>query len=323
MEKEILKKQVASKKVVFAYSSILFVVVVWVLAPLFTSYVLGFYTPSIYSAVGALVSGVALMIVFFPNLKNITKDYFKIAVPTGFFYSLANLLQKIGLQYTTPTQYAFLENLSCVVVPILLYFFVRKKPTVLTILASLLCLFGCFVLSGIDLSSGGVAFGKGEILCALAGCLYGVNIAATGAYAKRMNVGLYVLVQTWVNAIVSFIIALVLHFVKVGGEPIERIAFSWEIEHLLALTVLALGVSTFCWIIRTNAMKYVSATVVAIMMPFSSVVTGVSSVATGVEQLTVNLMLGGFLVIVAGFLSSADDIFGDRKGRKKQQKSIK
>ena len=313
MEGQLNKKQRADKKVLFAYLAIAFVVVVWGTAPLITSYVLKFYTPSIYSATAALISGVALLAVCFPNLKNLNKDYLKIAVPTGFFNALANLLQKIGLQYTTPTQYAFLENLSCVVVPVSLYFFVKKKPGILTVLASAFCLAGCFVLSGMNFSDGGISFGKGEILCALAGCLYGVNIAATGAFAKKMNASLYVLVQTWVNVFVSFGVAIALNLIKSNGAAVEKIAFSWNIWHLLALSGVALVVSTFCWIIRTNAMKYVSATVVAVMMPFSSVVTGVTSVAAGSDKLTLNLVLGGLLVLAATFLSSADDIAASKK----------
>ncbi len=308
------------KKVTLAYVAIVFVVFIWGLAPLATSYVLDFYTPSIYSATSALLSGVALLIICVPSLKQLNKDYLKIAVLTGLFNALANLLQKIGLQYTTPTQYAFLENLSCVVVPILLYFFVKKKPGLLTVSASALCLVGCFVLSGMSFSNGGIAFGKGEILCALAGCFYGVNIAATGAFAKKMNASLYVLVQTWVNVIVSFAIAIVLNTIRVGGVPIEKIGFSWNIWHLLVLTGIAVLVSTFCWIIRTKAMKRVSATVVAVMMPFSSVVTGVGSVALGVEPLTLSLVIGGLLVLASCFISSAEDIMQDRQLKAKQKR---
>ena len=302
-----------------AYVGLAFVVLVWGVAPLITSYVLRFYTPSIYSATIALISGIALLVMYFPQLKELNKDCLKVAALTGFVNSLANLLQKIGLQYTTPTQYAFLENLSCVVVPVLLYLLVRKKPGVLTISASVLCLVGCFVLSGMDFSSGSISFGKGEILCASAGCLYGVNMAVTGVYAKKVKVkgALYVLVQVWVNVVVSLISAVLLNFVKINGAILEPISFSWNFGHLLILVGYALVVYTFCWIIRTNAMKHVSASVVAVMMPLSSVVTGVSSVALGMDILTPALLIGGVLVLIASILSGLDDVFEDKKSPEK------
>ncbi|MBP5610819.1 MAG: EamA family transporter, partial [Clostridia bacterium] len=161
-----------------------------------------------------------------PRRKLLNATYFKIAVPTGLFVGAANLMQKIGLQYTTPTQYAFLENLSCVVVPLLLILYVKKRPHPLTVGASLLCLFGCFVLSGL-ISSGGAAFGVGEILCALAGVFYGVNIATTGVFATRLNAVLYVTIQMWVNVAVSGVAMVVLNAIRVNGAPLEAISFSW------------------------------------------------------------------------------------------------
>ena len=311
--------QAENKKRVLAYSAIIFVVFVWGVAPLISSYVLKFYTASIYSGTGALISGIALLGICFPSLKRLNKDYLKIAVPTGFFNALANLLQKIGLQYTTPTQYAFLENLSCVAVPVLLFFLIKKKPGFLTILASALCLCGCFALSGMDFSNGGISFGKGEILCALAGLLYGVNIAVTGAFAKKFNPALYVMVQTWVNVVVSFASAILLNFVKINGAVVESIVFSWRIDHLLMLAGCALIISTFCWILRTNAMKYVSASFVAVMMPFSSVVTGVSSVAFGTDSFNANLLIGGALVFLASLLCGMEDVVES----KREETSIK
>lgn len=96
----------------------------------------------------ALVSAAALLLLSLKDLNLLSKTYFKVAIPTAFFYATANILQKIGLQYTTPTRYSFLENLSCVVVPLLLFLFIKKKPSFLTVLASLLCLVSTFILNG-------------------------------------------------------------------------------------------------------------------------------------------------------------------------------
>ena len=252
------------------------------------------------------MSAVVLLPECLPKLKYIDRSYFKVAVPTGFVVGAANLLQKIGLTYTTPTRYAFLENLSCVVVPILLFLFIRKKPHPLTISASLLCLAGCFIMSGV--SGEGVSIGVGEILCALAGVLYGVNIAATGVFAVRMNAMLYVMIQMWVNVAVSGVAAFALNAIKVGGEPIERFAFSWEWRHLLLVAVLVLAISTFGWIVRTDALKYVNASVVAVIMPFSSVVTGIVAVLVGKDSFALPLLFGGLIILLASVLSSVADI---------------
>ena len=302
------EKTVNSKKRTIAYAGIIFVIFIWGLYPVLTSDLLEFYSGGMFSFTGSLIAAASLLLLCIPKLKRLDRSYFKVALPTGFFVGLANLLQKIGLQYTTPTQYAFLENLSCVIVPLLLFLFIRKKPSALTITASVLCLVGCFVLSGLDFSSGGISFGKGEILCALAGILYGVNIAATGVYAKKLDAMLYVMIQMWMHVLVSGIAAVALDRISIGGTPIEKIVFSWDPKHLILLAVLVLTISTLGWIIRTEALKYVNASVVAVLMPFSSVVTGVLAVCIGKDVFTLHLLLGGLVILLSSILSSVADI---------------
>ncbi|MBQ9714435.1 MAG: DMT family transporter [Clostridia bacterium] len=302
----------------FAYLGLIFVVVVWGTVPLFTNNLLKSYSASMYNGTIGLIAATALLIIFAPKLKNLHKGYFLLAVPTGFFNTIASLLQKIGLKYTTPTQYAFLENLSCVLVPILLFIFIKKKPNIITILASVLCLVGSFILSGMNFSNNTISFGVGEVLCALAGLCYGVNIAATGAFAKKMSAGLYVMIQMWVQAIISFVIALSLHNIKIGGEPIEIIKYSWEAKHIFSVLALALGSSTLCWLIRTNVMKYIDATAVAVIMPCSAVVTAILAVLFGKDTLTLNFVLGASIAFLAAVLSGVAGALDTKKKQKTQ-----
>ena len=294
------RPETASHKRLMAYLGILFVIFIWGLYPIFTSSLLTYYSGGMFTFFSALVSAVTLLLICLPKLKLLDRSYFRVAIPTGFFLAAANLSQKIGLQYTTPTQYAFLGNLACVAVPPLLFLLIRKKPSWLTVTASVLCLAGCYVLSGLAFSGDAVSFGKGEILCALAGILYGVNIAATGVYAKKLNALLYVMIQMWMNVFVSGIAAFTLGKITVNGAPIEPIVFAWDWKYLLEIAVLAVMINALGWIIRTEAMKYVSAPVVAVIMPFSAVVTSVVSICIGKDVFSYHLLFGKFPVIVVG-----------------------
>ena len=299
-----------------AYVALVFVILIWGTSPIVNAYLYNSYTATICTAVASFVSGLSLLVICLPHLKKLNKTYFKIAVPTGIFNSVASLLQKIGLQYTTPAQYAFLENLSCVVVPVLLFIFIKKKSGVLTISASILCLVGSFILSGMSFTGNHIALGKGELLCALAGLCYGVNIAATGAFGKKLFAPLYVLIQTWIHTVISFATAIALNVITVNGAPIEAIKFSWDLRLLLVIVALALISNTLCWIIRTNVMKRINASVVAVLMPFSAVVAGVVSVLCGMDTWSVNLILGASISLVAAIMSG----FGDLQDNKKAEK---
>jgi len=294
-----------------SYISLFFVVFVWGCSPLITLEFYKYYSPTIRLCFSEMILFIAYIVIAGKNVKKFNLTYIKVGVITGLFLALANITQKIGLLYTTPTRYAFLENLSCVTVPILMYFFVKKKPTVLTIIASIICLISAFVLNSISFS--GSSWGIGEILCAASGLLYGFNIAGTGAFARKLNTPLYLATQAFIGFLVSLIFSLVLHFMTLmtaNGiqEPIEKIAFSFEPTHIIFLVIFTIFTSAFCWIIRTNAMKHIDAGVVAIIMPFSSVITGILSVVSGKDILNLNLVLGAILGVLAIILSGFDDI---------------
>ncbi|MBP5269508.1 MAG: DMT family transporter [Clostridia bacterium] len=298
-------------KLAAAYAGIIFVVFIWGIYPVLAAGLLEHYSGGAFSLTGALISASVLTLLSVPKLGQIDRRYFAAALPTGFFVAAANLLQKIGLRFTTPARYAFLENLSCVAVPFLLFLLIRKKPRIPTLAAAFLCLCGCFVLSGPVISSGG-APGVGEILCAAAGLLYGVNIAATGVYAKKLDAMLYVMLQTWVSVAVSGAGAFALDRISAGGEPVERFVISADPGQILLLAALALAVSTLGWIIRTEAMKYVNPSAVAVIMPFSSVVTGVAAVIVGRDVFSANLLLGGLIILISSIVSGVGDARDNR-----------
>jgi drug/metabolite transporter (DMT)-like permease len=300
---------VLKNKKTLAYLGLIFVIFLWGGSPLITLYFYRFYSPTVRVAFGSLTSGLAMLLIAGKRIRLLGRRYLGLAIPTGVCLGLADISQKIGLQYTTPTNYAFLENLSCVVVPIVMIILTRKKPSIYKLIAAVICLVGCFVLAG---GEADIGFGIGEALCSLAGILYGVNIALTGFFAKKLYAPLYVFIHMCVHAVASSISAVVFGSVEFNGAPISPIKFEWNIPIILLIAAIAIVSNTLCWTVRTNAMKRVDPTVVAIMMPFSSVVTAIISMIAGLDTLSHTLVIGAVLVLSATVLSG----LADAKGKK-------
>ena len=295
-----------------SYAGLVFVVIIWGLTPLITKLLQKYYSPALLSTCTAAVSACALLFFCRKKLCMLNKQYIKIGGITGIFYALGEIVQKIGLPYTTPSVYAFLENLSVVVVPLLTFIFIRKKPSLTKIAASLLCLFGVFVLTGGLNPQGEFSFGIGEVLCALSGIFYGVNIAGTGAFAKKLDSALFLMVQMFVHTIIGALATVTLNFIKKpNGEIFEPTAFAFSPFILLVIGV-ALFSSVFCWLIRTEAMKHIDASVVAVIMPFSAVITGIASVIAGTDKLSTALAVGGTLCLAAAIISGLSDAFENK-----------
>ncbi len=290
----------------FYYAGLILVIVIWSISPVVNPYIYKHISPTVTSFISATVAALSLIPILGKKLRLIDRKLLKVAIPTGIFNAAASISQKIGLLYTTPSRYAFLENLSCVVVPVLMFFFIRKKPGKLKILAAILCLFGCFLLSGGNLGNGGI--GIGELLCSISGVLYGVNIAATGAFATKFYAPLYVFVHMVVSVVCSGATSMALHFITFNGVPISPIYFEWNLPILILIVVISLLSNTLCWIVRTNVMKHLDASVVAVMMPFSAVLTGVFSIFLGLDTLTPMLGFGALAVLAASILSGLGDL---------------
>ena len=157
-DKSLYSAAFGNKKVI-SYAGLFFVVFVWGIAPMLTLYLYRYYSPSVRNFFAEVILLLVYLLVSKNHLKELNGTYLKAGIPTGFFLALANISQKLGLPYTTPARYAFLENLSCVIVPVAMYVLVRKKPGIKTITASFLCLAGVIVLNGASFGEGaGLSF---------------------------------------------------------------------------------------------------------------------------------------------------------------------
>lgn len=301
-----------------AYAGLTFVIFIWGLSPLITNYLHNYFSPTIRIAMGTFICAISMFLISLSKLHLFNKTYLKIALPTGLCLGIADILQKIGLQYTTESNYAFLENLSVVVVPILLFILIRKKPSWLTVLAAVLCLASCFILTMLSDSTDATTelVNKkdpqwlGDVLCALSGVFYGINIAVTGIHAKKFFVPIYLAIQLMTEAVLSFVLAITLN--SVGIEPIK---FTFDVKYILFNIGFVLVSLTLGWLIRTWAMKSIAPTVVAIMMPFSAIVTVVASILLGNDTLSIELVIGAVLGLTAIILSG----LGDKEPKKQKE----
>ncbi len=319
MDNSLLNKKRKINVLIISYIAIWFVVIFWGIGPLVSVYLYNYFSPVIYTFLCSSVSLISLIILCLPNLKKLSKVYLKVGIPTGLCTAIANLLQKIGLKYTTPTNYAFLENLSIIVIPIIVFIVVKKKPNFITLISICLCIISAIILSGSSLFSSGKV-NIGDLLCAIAGLLYGANIALTGIYAKEISPLLYVLVQTAVRCVFNFISLLILSNISFGNNVVEPIMAIWNIKALIILIIFTTISNTLCWTLRTFALKHINATTVGIIMPCSSIVSTILSIIFRIDNLTILIVVGSIIGIISAWLPSISDIMVAKKHTKLQKK---
>ena len=300
------------KKKTIAFITLLIVVTLWGIAPVISKTIFesDVYSPGILIAMRGLFSIIAMAIVINKGFKKVNKSYL-ICIPAGIILAAAYIFQFVGLKYTVPSKNAFLENISCITIPIFMFIFIREKPTWYSIVSALICVVGSLFLvgNGFDFlhffKSGNIL---GDGLSAIGGLFFGLDIAFTKVFCKDKDPLIYVFLQLCVLTVVSFIYTFAFE-----GAVFHEMHFS--IDWLPVLEVVFLGVicTAVCWVARAWAMKSIDAVTVSVLVPLSAVVASVLSIAFKMEEFTWNLLIGGLIILLSIAVSA---IFDYRKGCK-------
>ena len=297
------------RKTTLAHLGMVLTVVIWGITPLIGKFIMnkGYDSPALLIGVRALISAVVLAIFLLVTgrFKKLNKGYL-LCIPAGLIMGGAYIFQFIGLESTSLSKNTFLESFSVIAVPLAMLVFARAKPPLLSLLASLGCLVGAFILcgKGFDFSGFFTAPSMGDIFSAIGGFLFGVNIAFAKVFSKDKDPYIYVFFQMVVTAALSFGYAI----------PFEKdLAFAWNFENIGLVLVLALICTVACWLLRTICIKRVSAVTCAVLNPMSAVIATSLSMGLQMEEFSWNVILGGAIIFIAIILSGLADIHAEKK----------
>ena len=304
-----------AKKKILSLLGLIIVVVLWGIAPVSSKFLFdnNYYSPALLVAFRGALSILAMLLIILINgdFKDLSKAYW-ICIPAGLILGCAYLFQFIGLDSTTPAKNTFLESFSCIAVPIVLFILTREKPSVSSIVSSLVCVLGAFILcgQGFNFSALFTAPTIGDILSCIGGIFFGIDIAFTKVFAKGKNSRLFVFFQLIILTIMSFAYAI----------PFEKdLAYNWDLP--IRINVLFIGVvcTAVCWVLRTKCISNVSAVTCAVLMPMSAVVAAFMSFICRMEEFSWNVVVGGLIITAAIVISGIFDAKREAKEKASQQ----
>lgn len=236
-------------------------------------------------AVATIIVGV----VFYKDLRqNMKKEHLKGGIMIGLFLFLAFYVQTVGLQYTTPSNNAFITASNVVMVPFLWWIISKKRPGVKVFVSSFLCLLGIGILS-FNFSQG-LSLRAGDLLTLLCAFLFACQIIATGVLAKQMDAKVVVFLQ--------FAVATVLGFLVFMLTDRNFSAFASP-KGMGAVIYLGVFSTCLCYFLQTTAQQHVDSAKAAIILATESLFGTIFSVALGYDKLTVNMVLGGVIILIS------------------------
>ena len=289
-----------------AFITLIIVVALWGVAPVISKSIFdgASYSPGILIALRGLFSIIAMAIVINKGFKKINKSYL-ICIPAGIILAAAYIFQFVGLKYTVPSKNAFLENISCITIPVFMFIFIREKPTWYSIVSALICVVGSLFLVGngfdfLHFFRSGNLLGDG--LSAVGGLFFGLDIAFTKVFCKDKDPLLYVFFQLVVLTVVATGYSFIFE-----TNVFHEFACSFKILDLLQVIFLGVVCTALCWVARAWAMKSIDAVTVSLLVPLSAVIASVLSICLRLEEFTWNLLIGGIIILLSIAVSALFD----------------
>lgn len=201
----------------------------------------------------------------------------------GTALGLGYIFQTLGLDRTTPAITGFITGLYVVLTPLIAALLLKERLTKQAWFYIVLATAGLAVLS-----VSGWSIGTGEFFVLISALLFAAHILLLSQWSKKFDAYALTFVQLATCALVSGIPASVNGF---SAPPDFQV---WSV-----VVFTAVFATFFAFVIQTWAQARISATKVAVILTMEVVFAALFSVALGAEPLTLRIVLGGSMVLIA------------------------
>lgn len=240
---------------------------------------------------------VVLVLMFFhKKIFQMTLKEFKIGFIAGLLNFGGYMTQTIGVKYTTPSNNAFISSTYVVIVPFIAWMIYRKKIQVKSVISIFLCLLGMALLTGMLTQA--LTINIGDVYSLVCALFYAGSIVYLSYGARTTDVSVVAFMLAAVQAIGGFVF-----FLWVETGQLADVNWSVAIVPLLYTGIICSFVGQT---VQVLAQKYTSATSAGLIMMLEGVFGSVFSIAFGFEALTVQLFLGGMLIMLSLILMEVD-----------------
>jgi drug/metabolite transporter (DMT)-like permease len=229
---------------------------------------------------------VAALVMLVANPKVITRLNRELLIKgslIGTALGLGYIFQTLGLERTTPAITGFITGLYVVLTPLIGALILKERLTIQAWFYIALATVGLGVLS-----ITGLSIGTGELFVLISAFLFAAHILLLGRWSKDFDAYTLTFIQLATCAVVSGVPASLNGFV---APPDNQV---WAV-----VVFTAVFATFFAFVIQTWAQARISATKVAVILTMEVVFAALFSVALGAEPLTLRILLGGSMVLVA------------------------
>ncbi|GMA19436.1 DMT family transporter [Arsenicicoccus piscis] len=241
-----------------------------------------------FLAVRFAIAAVLMLVIFWRQVRALTRREWGIGLGLGVLYGVAQVLQTMGLAHTDASRSGFITGMYVVLTPVFAARLLRDRVSPATWGAVGLATLG---LGALSLQGVGPGFGYGETLTLVGAAIYALHIVGLGRYSTAASATGLATVQIIMVALLCTIAALP------DGISMPRSGSGW-----LALLYMASIAGAGAMWAQTWAQAHLTAARAAIVMTLEPVFAAFFAVLLGGESVTVRMLLGGGLILAAMYL---------------------
>ncbi|MEN1761683.1 DMT family transporter [Anoxynatronum sibiricum] len=280
------------KKVILSDVSLLLVAAMWGGGFSFTKNILQYLTPLYFLSARFTLAALVLAMLFFPKVKQATRQDVKNSLFVGVFLTVAFMAQTVGLLFTTPGKQAFITSAYVVMVPFLSYLVSRRKPLRKELAGAFLCMVGLAMLS----LTRDMQVNLGDVLTLVSAVGFAGHIVVIGVFANRVDTVVMNVYQFLLAGISCLVLALVL-------EPFPT-SFGFPALYSLAYLVLFSSIGAF--MIQVTAQKYTYPTHAGIILSMEAVFGALFAFIFWQEIFTPVMLAGCAVIMIAILITEVD-----------------
>jgi drug/metabolite transporter (DMT)-like permease len=230
---------------------------------------------------------VVVMIALRPSvLQKFNKEMILKGSLAGFFLGTGYIFQTLGLARTGAAITGFVTGLYVVLTPLIAAVFLKEKIKAFTWFCVVLATIGLALLS-----LRGWSVGIGEALVFVSAIAFAAHIVTLSKWSLGFDAYALTIVQLTICALLTGVISI--------GQGYEKPTDSGVWGVVIFTAVIATAVA---FIVQTWSQAHMSSTKVAVILTMEVVFAALFAVAFGGESLTLQVSIGGAMVLLAMYL---------------------
>ena len=203
---------------------------------------------------------------------------------------IGNSMQTIGLLYTTAGKQSFIVSLYILLVPLLSWVFLRKRPANSVIVAALIGFAGIALITLTD----SFTVGKGDLLTFALSLTFSIQMIFTAAVVRNIDATVFTFVQLLVVGLLSSAAALIMEDPVMPAE-----VAGMALPGVLGLVYVMTFNSAFAFLLQNICLRFAPANHAAILLSLETVFGTIFAVTVAGEVFSARMIAGCVLMFLA------------------------